>query len=121
MREVTYYASLIIYLVFNIWQGIILNGTSFSSLNFLYEIFFGVNSSASSGSQIFDFLTTGLSYIIDIFILAPFYNFFAPILDVIGFFTQLRGLEVYVSAGSVVIAFISYPFMFVVKFFEPYE
>jgi len=121
MRELTYYGSWLAILIFNIWQGIIINGTAFSSLNFLYEIFFGESSSVTSGSEVFDLLTMGLSYIIDIFLLAPFYNAFAPILDVLGFFGSLKGLEVYVRAGSILIALLSYPFMLILKFFDPHE
>jgi hypothetical protein len=110
-----------IYLLFAIWQGILLHGSAFSSLNLIHELLFGTQSSVSSGSYVFDVFTSVVSYIIDIFLLAPFYNAFAPILDVVGFFTPLRGVDVYVKAGSISIALISYPFMLIIKFFDRYD
>lgn len=121
MREPTYVLFLIVYFIFAIWQGIILHGSAFSSLNILHEILFGTNASVSSGSYVFDMLTSVVAYIFDIVILAPFYNAFAPILDIIGFFTDLRGLEVYVNAGSIGIALFSYPIMLIIKFFDPFK
>lgn len=121
MRSVIYGVSLIVYLILTMWQGIILHGSAFSSLNILHEILFGTNASVSSGSYVLDLLTSLVAYIFDILLLAPFYNALAPILDISGFFTDLRKLDWFLNAGSIGVALFSYPSMLIIKFFDPYN